>query len=81
MNKVGAMYFTVSVLSTVGFGDITAKTDLARSVVTGQMILNLIVLGLVIRLLTTAVAVGLQRQSATHPNPDPESGHSAPATD
>ena len=81
MNKVGAMYFTVSVLSTVGFGDITAKTDLARSVVTGQMILNLVVLGLVIRLLTTAVAVGVQRQSAKHPNPDPETSHPAPATD
>ena len=31
MNKVGATYFTVAVFSTVGFGDITAKTDLARS--------------------------------------------------
>ena len=30
MDKIGAMYFTVTVFSTVGFGDITAKTDLAR---------------------------------------------------
>jgi hypothetical protein len=77
MNKVGAMYFTVSVLTTVGFGDITATTDFTRSLVTVQMILNLVVLGLIIRLLTTAVTVGLQRQSAKHPNPGP----SAPATE
>ncbi|HEY7812742.1 MAG TPA: potassium channel family protein [Nakamurella sp.] len=81
MNKVGAMYFTVTVVSTVGFGDITAKTDLARSLVTVQMILNLVVLGLVIRLLTSAVTVGLQRQSAKQPNPGPDPGRSAPATD
>jgi voltage-gated potassium channel len=50
MNKVGAMYFTVTVFSTVGFGDITAKTDLARSLVTVQMLLSLVVLGLVVKL-------------------------------
>jgi hypothetical protein len=41
MDKVGAMYFTVTVFSTVGFGDITAKTDLARTLVTVQMLVNL----------------------------------------
>jgi hypothetical protein len=81
MNKVGAMYFTVSVLSTVGFGDITATTDLARSLVTVQMILNLVVLGLFIRLLTSAVTVGLQRQSAKNPNRRPDPGPSAPGTE
>ena len=81
MDKVGAMYFTVTVLSTVGFGDITAKTDFARSLVTVQMILNLVVLGLVVRLLSTAVTVGLQRQSAKQANPGPDPGHAAPATE
>jgi len=33
MDKIDAMYFTVTVFSTVGFGDITAKTDLARTLV------------------------------------------------
>ena len=50
MNKVGAMYLTVTMFSTVGFGDITAKTDLARSLVTVQMLLSLVVLGLVVKL-------------------------------
>lgn len=80
MNKVGAMYFTVTVFSTVGFGDITPKTDLARNLVTVQMIITLVVLGLVVKLLTAAVNVGLKRQSAKHPNPEPDPGQSAPAT-
>jgi voltage-gated potassium channel len=80
MNKVGAMYLTVTVFSTVGFGDITPKTDLARSLVTVQMIISLVVLGSVVKLLSTAVNVGLKRQSAKHPNPGPDQGQSAPAT-
>jgi len=38
-------YFTVTVFSTVGFGDITAKTEAARLVVTGQMIVDLVASG------------------------------------
>jgi voltage-gated potassium channel len=80
LNKVGAMYFTVTVFSTVGFGDITAKTDLARSLVTLQMLFSLVVLGLIVKLFSTAVGVGLKRQSAKHPNPGPDPGSSAAAT-
>jgi voltage-gated potassium channel len=80
MSKVGAMYFTVTVFSTVGFGDITAKTDLARSLVTLQMIFSLVVLGLIVKLFSTAVSVGLKRQSAKHPDPGQEPGESAAAT-
>jgi hypothetical protein len=45
MTRTNALYFTVTVSATVGFGDITAKTETARLLVTGQMILDLIVLG------------------------------------
>ena len=38
LTHTDGLYFTVTVLSTVGFGDITAKTEAARLVVTGQMI-------------------------------------------
>ena len=34
LTRTGALYFTVTVFSTVGFGDITAKTEAARLVVT-----------------------------------------------
>src|SRR5664279_3810134 len=74
MNKVDAMYFTVTVFSTVGFGDITAKTDLARTLVTIQMLFNLVVLGLVAKVIFGAVDTGLKKRSAGHPEP-PEVQH------
>jgi ion channel len=38
LTHTDGLYFAVTVFSTVGFGDITAKTQAARLVVTGQMI-------------------------------------------
>jgi voltage-gated potassium channel len=64
LSHTDGLYFTVTVFSTVGFGDITAKTDTARLVVTGQMIADLIVLGLAIRVIVSAVRRGQQRQRA-----------------
>ena len=64
MDKIDAMYFTVTVFSTVGFGDITAKTDLARSIVTVQMLVNLVVLGLVAKVIFGAVNVAVKKRSA-----------------
>src|SRR5215470_2845276 len=64
LNRTDAIYFTVTTFATVGFGDITAKTDLARMVVTGQMLADLVVLGLGARVLLSAVQRGRQRPSA-----------------
>jgi Ion channel len=70
LSRTDAIYFTVTVFATVGFGDITAKTEVARLVVTGQMMADLIVLGLGVRVLLTAVQRGRQRPSdATGTNP------------
>ena len=55
LTRSGAIYFTVTVFATVGFGDITAQTDTARLVVTAQMLLDLVVLGLVVQLIFGAV--------------------------
>ena len=66
MDKIGAMYFTVTVFSTVGFGDIAAKTDLARTLVTVQMLGNLVVIGLVAKVIFGAVDVGVKKRSAEH---------------
>jgi voltage-gated potassium channel len=55
LSHTDALYFTVTVLSTVGFGDITAKTETARLVVTGQMIGDLIIFGLAIKVIVGAV--------------------------
>ena len=62
MNHTDALYFTVTVFATVGFGDITATTTAARLVVTGQMIIDLIILGLGARVILGAVSRGRQRR-------------------
>ena len=58
LSHTDGLYFSVTVLSTVGFGDITAKTSTARLVVTGQMITDLIILGLAIKVIVGAVKHG-----------------------
>ena len=58
LSHTDGLYFTVTVFSTVGFGDITAKTETARLVVTGQMITDLIILGLAIKVIVGAVRHG-----------------------
>jgi Ion channel len=63
MTHTNALYFTVTVFATVGFGDITAKTDVARLVVTGQMIVDLIILGLGARVILGAISRGRQRRT------------------
>src|SRR5215472_7761688 len=62
MNHTDALYFTVTVFATVGFGDITATTATARLVVTGQMIIDLVILGVGARVILGAVSRGRQRQ-------------------
>jgi voltage-gated potassium channel len=41
VTHLSALYFTVTVFATVGFGDIVAVSDLARTLVTIQMLLGL----------------------------------------
>ncbi len=64
LTRTDAIYFTVTVFATVGFGDITAKTEAARLVVTGQMITDLIIIGLGLRVIVGAVARGRQQRPA-----------------
>lgn len=47
LSKIDALYFTTSTFATVGFGDITPVSQLARAVVSVQMIADLGVLVLV----------------------------------
>jgi voltage-gated potassium channel len=68
LTRTDALYFTVTTFSTVGFGDITAVSQSARLVVTAQMLLDLLILGLGIRVFIGAVQ--LARHQA-HPATDP----------
>jgi voltage-gated potassium channel len=65
LTRTDALYFTVTVFSTVGFGDITAKSEPARVVVTVQMLADLALLGVGLRVLLQAVQRGRERRSRT----------------
>lgn len=51
LDRVDSLYFTVTIFATVGFGDISATSSMARIAVTTQMIVNLLVIGVVVKLL------------------------------
>ena len=55
LTRTDALYFAVTVFATVGFGDIVAVSQQARIVVTVQMVGDLLVLGVVLRVLLGAV--------------------------
>ncbi|WP_042431926.1 potassium channel family protein [Streptacidiphilus anmyonensis] len=76
LNHTDSLYFTVTVFATVGFGDITAKSELARLVVTGQMIADLVVLGLAVRVTVGAVRRSQKRREPhrTAPEDEPHPG-------
>jgi hypothetical protein len=71
LTHTDALYFTVTVFATVGFGDITAKTEAARLVVTGQMIIDLIIIGIGAKIILGAVQQSRQRrpEGANTPRP------------
>ena len=77
LSHTDGLYFTVTVFATVGFGDITAHTQLARLVVTGQMLADLVVLGLAVRVFLGAVQRGRQQRSTAG---DQAPGASQPST-
>ena len=54
LDRVSALYFAVTVFATVGFGDIVPRTDPARLVVSVQMVADLIVIAVVVRLILGA---------------------------
>ena len=77
LNRTDTLYFTLTVFSTVGFGDITAISQTARVVVMIQMVLDLAVLGLGVQVYRGAVNVGRQRSGTVtteQPQENPTSG-------
>jgi voltage-gated potassium channel len=62
LTRTDALYFTVTVFATVGFGDITATTQGARILVTAQMLLGILIVGLGARIFVDAVKQGRQQQ-------------------
>ena len=60
LDHVRALYFTITTFATVGFGDITPTTDIARMIVSVQMLLDLVVIGVGVRLLFNVAKVGME---------------------
>jgi hypothetical protein len=69
LTHTDGLYFTVTVFTTVGFGDITAHTQAARLVVTGQMIGDLVILGLAIKTIVGAVSRARQPADSSSTQP------------
>ena len=64
LSRTDSLYFTVTTFSTVGYGDITAKSEAARLMVIVQMLADLVVLGFGVKVIFGAVGMGRQRQAA-----------------
>ena len=62
LSRTDALYFTVTTFSTVGYGDITAKSEGARVMVIFQMLADLIILGVGLKVIFGAVQMVRQRR-------------------
>jgi len=62
LDRVGALYFAVSILGTVGFGDIVPLTDATRLLVTLQTLLDIALIAGFARIVVVATRTGLRRR-------------------
>jgi voltage-gated potassium channel len=69
LSRTDALYFTITVFSTVGFGDITPVDTPARVTTMVQMLGDLVVVGLVLRVMLGAVKEGRERRAADSGGP------------
>jgi voltage-gated potassium channel len=80
LSRTDALYFTITVFATVGFGDIAPVTDAARIATMVQMVGDLLVVGLVLRVMLGAVKQGRERRAGAAGTPDsPDRGDADPA--
>jgi voltage-gated potassium channel len=64
LTRIDSLYLTMTVFSTVGFGDITPVSETARVLVMVQMLADLIYVGLLVRALVEAARLGAERRAA-----------------
>jgi voltage-gated potassium channel len=61
LTRTDSLYFVVTVFATVGFGDITPVSQVARALTTVQMVCDLLLIGLVLKVFIAAVDRGRRR--------------------
>lgn len=76
--KTDAVYFSVSTLGTVGFGDVHASGQLARAAVTLQMLFNLVFLGTALTFVTGILRQRVQASRRQVAGPGAQSGNVEP---
>ncbi|MCQ4079561.1 potassium channel family protein [Streptomyces sp. RB6PN25] len=64
MTRIDALYLSMTVFTTAGFGDITAVTQAARIVTTVQMFGGLLLVGVAARVVVMAMKAGLRRRDS-----------------
>ena len=64
LSRTDGLYFTVTTFATVGYGDIAPRTELTRSLVTIQMLVGLIAVGVIAKLVLGAARVAHERNTA-----------------
>ncbi len=64
IDKVAGIYFSMTILATVGFGDISAASHAARIAVTFQMVLDMVLIGAALKLLAGATRRAVERAGA-----------------
>ena len=77
--KTDALYFTLSTLATVGFGDVHATGQLARGLVTLQIAFDLVFVAALVSLVTSQIRerAASRRASAAAGRPQPPGGGDA----
>lgn len=68
LSRTDALYFTLTVFTTVGFGDITPRTGTSRVLVMIQMIGDLVLIGVVAKVLVGAMRIGIDRVTSGTPS-------------
>lgn len=71
LSRTDGLYFTVTTFATVGYGDISPVTELARVVVTIQMVVGIIAVGLIAKVVLGAVNLARARNSAPRSPAEP----------
>jgi hypothetical protein len=78
-NKTDALYFNISTLATVGFGDVHPVGQLARAAVTLQIVFNLVFLGTAVSLIADFVRRRARARATAGSSPGGGSGNGSPA--